>query len=61
MSKPTGTPRNQTRIRLQTTAFILIMLSSLGFYVAVESNLPLATWLLFALVGTAMTIAACAD
>ena len=49
------------KLRLQATAFLLIVLSSLGLYLTVASGLALVTWLLIALIAGAMILAACAS
>ena len=59
MSQPHRTQPAQRKIILQLTAFLLIMASSLGLYVAVASSLPLMIWVLFFLVAIAMGISAC--
>jgi len=46
------------KLRLQTLAFVLIVLPSFGLYFAVTSGAALATWLLVALIAVAMALAA---
>jgi hypothetical protein len=60
----TNTPKTssaETKLRLQATAFLLIVLPSFGLYMAVTSGLALAIWLLFALIAAAMILAAFAS
>ncbi len=53
--------RAKTNLRLQAMAFLLIVLPSLGLYLAVASSLSLVIWLLMAIIAAAMILAVCAS
>jgi hypothetical protein len=61
MNNTNETSSAEIKLRLQATAFLLIVLPSFGLYLAVTSSLTLVAWLLFALIAAAMILAAFAS